>query len=484
MALYLLNHSPRSLDEFKCVLGDSRQAVLSTYTNDTLIEESGEESNYTAHLSLIVQALGIKVLYEEVPTLLSWKSGQHLEFKEWDMEVLSTYCQPLILTCDRSLLRQADVEMVGDAIRPKGYKDLIGPGQYASTGSGAIMVCASALRKAEEELKQSSEIEGWLTLIGISLSMLGLALTFLVYSSFPSLRNIPGLGIMNLCLALFVAQLLFELSALVSASGCEWLCMVAGAVQHYSWLVAFLWMNVLAYDVTRTFTTMTTKDAGSRTANYRIYLLYSWGFPALAVGVCMTLKYGPEASFDYIDLDTCWLEAGRVLLLAFGIPLALVVAINIVLFIRTAVALRDAMKIASRATCGKTREAKTRYGIYIKLALLMGFTWILGFLAALLQADVTTYLFIMANSLQGLFISLSFVCTRQVGKLIGKKISGWQATFSDSFPDQRKPTDSQWRWLRVRSFSDGTAARSDCLSGGNRDPYQGYLKGKPPCSYQ
>ena len=63
--------------------------------------------------------------------------------------------------------------------------------------------------------------QGILTLIGQTLSMTCLGLTLIVYSLLPSLRTLPGKGIVNLCSALFLAQLRFQITWLVCCNiGC------------------------------------------------------------------------------------------------------------------------------------------------------------------------------------------------------------------------------------------------------------------------
>ncbi len=54
---------------------------------------------------------------------------------------------------------------------------------------------------------------------------------------------------------------------------------------------------------------------------------------------------------------------------------------------------------------------------FFQIASLMGFTWIFGYMAAFTDVEALWYIYIILNSLQGLFIFISFMCNRRVGML-------------------------------------------------------------------
>ena len=57
-----------------------------------------------------------------------------------------------------------------------------------------------------------------------------------------------------------------------------------------------------------------------------------------------------------------------------------------------------------------------------QIASLMGFTWIFGYIAAFTDVEALWYIYIILNSLQGVFIFVSFICNRRVGLLWIKKL--------------------------------------------------------------
>ena len=56
--------------------------------------------------------------------------------------------------------------------------------------------------------------------------------------------------------------------------------------------------------------------------------------------------------------------------------------------------------------------------IYVKLSVVMGLGWVLGFVAAFTDWSVLWYAFIVVNSLQGAMLCAAFVVTRQVMRLL------------------------------------------------------------------
>ena len=91
-----------------------------------------------------------------------------------------------------------------------------------------------------------------LTSIGCTVSMVSLVLLLITYMLFAELRNLPGKIIINLALSLLVYQAMF-FSAVKTPNQEQ--CLVIAVLLHFFVLSSFTWMNVMAYDVHRTFTT-------------------------------------------------------------------------------------------------------------------------------------------------------------------------------------------------------------------------------------
>ena len=52
----------------------------------------------------------------------------------------------------------------------------------------------------------------------------------------------------------------------------------------------------------------------------------------------------------------------------------------------------------------------------------MGFTWIFGYIAAFTDVEALWYIYIILNSLQGVFIFIAFIFNRRIGLLWSEKL--------------------------------------------------------------
>ena len=420
LSVHLLNHHPGQQLWNGC---QEHSWITSQRETVSLTEKNTGPGGAPPSLAIYWSAFDLTLSLEEFPALLSWtKPSLWQPVTSWPVAILSSNCLPHLFTCELVMLHVSNI-VVEDAhrIRVKGHMQLINPDQYARADNG-VFICRDVLKNATlVSSSPASKIEGWLTLCGISLSLLGLFLTLITYCIFPVLRTRPGLAIMNLCFALFVAQLLFEVSPVVADNGnLETLCIVVGTLQHYSWLVAFCWMNVLALDTAVTFSSkIFDSQQKASSSKFRVYLLYAWGLPVLIVGLCVCFDLLKLRSFAYIDLDLCWLKSGQTLLMGFGLPLAVLVFLNVIFFVKTAVSLRRTMSQAKMATSDLPDRSSCI--IYMKLFFIMGLSWILGFISAVTDAQWVAYGFIVINSLQGAFICLSFGLTSRVCKMYRAK---------------------------------------------------------------
>ena len=215
---------------------------------------------------------------------------------------------------------------------------------------------------------------------------------------------------MNLCGALFSAQL----SMLVSDGFVSYreACIVVAVAQHYAWLVSFLWMNVLAFDMSCVFADMKPSRESRSTRRLVAFALYAWGLPAVFVAVCLALAFYTDLPFSYKSKTNCWISGPLANVYYFVAPVAAAVTANAILFVRTVIALRRSLSVSSKAR--PERHRRSAFVIYIRLTSLMGFTWLFGFLANVEVLSFLWYPFIICNSCQGVFICASFSLTSRV----------------------------------------------------------------------
>jgi len=77
--------------------------------------------------------------------------------------------------------------------------------------------------------------------------------------------------------------------------------------------------------------------------------------------------------------------------------------------------------------------------LYMRLALLMGISWIMGIVAGFVDVSILWIIFILFNTLQGLFIFLAFTCTAKVRRVLKSKLCS-------SSPS---PANASWTWSGI-----------------------------------
>ncbi|XP_045197929.2 probable G-protein coupled receptor Mth-like 11 [Mercenaria mercenaria] len=299
--------------------------------------------------------------------------------------------------------------------------------EFQVIGSDAF-ICLQTIRNCSHEcdepesLFQFNMIESYMSLVGLIISICSLAITLLVYITFSQLLNIPGKILVCLIISLLFAQLLFLISA--ESENISQLCISVAVLTHYFFLAAFCWMNVIALDLWITFSNKF-MSGGSRRNKKRFlkYNLYAWMTPFVIVCSAVALNFSPFDN-EYATLkprygkDVCWISSKNGLFLFFAGPLALFKLFDVVSFVFTAIHIARAKQQGAMAT---QKSSSCSFLINLKLSLIMGLTWVFAFVANITNETSMWYLFIIFNSLQGLFIAVCFLCTRKVGRMLYDK---------------------------------------------------------------
>ncbi|KAJ8021007.1 G-protein coupled receptor Mth2 [Holothuria leucospilota] len=259
-----------------------------------------------------------------------------------------------------------------------------------------------------------------LSIVFTGLSLVSLVLTFVTYCTFKSLRNLPGKITMNFVVSLFFAQIIL-IPATFSAMN-HTPCHMIGILGHYLWLSTFLWMSVVAYDVSRTFgmKSSTLNPVSNNTKTFLIYFIIGWGAPCVFVILCVIVQllHIQNLRFAYVNADdNCWLSPPRANFILFGIPVILCLSFNYVNFIFTVRGLHRSKKNAKKVN-GQTSShqmMKQEIFLVLKVSILMGLCWIWAILYGFFQDNaVFFYLHSILNPLQGFFVFCIYVCNKRV----------------------------------------------------------------------
>ncbi|XP_067443425.1 cadherin EGF LAG seven-pass G-type receptor 2 isoform X2 [Thunnus thynnus] len=225
--------------------------------------------------------------------------------------------------------------------------------------------------------------------------------------------------------ALFFSELIFILG--INHADNPFLCTVIAILLHFFYLCTFSWLFLEGLHVYRMISEV-------RDINYgpmRFYYLIGWGVPAFITGLAVGLD--PEG---YGNPDFCWLSMYDTLIWSFAGPIAMVVSMNIFLYI-----------LSSRASCSlrhhsiekkETRVSglKTAGGVL----LLVSVTCFLALLSVNSDMIIFHYLFAGFNCVQGPFVfffrivfnkearnAMKYCCSRKrPDHMIKSKASGYK----------------------------------------------------------
>jgi G protein-coupled receptor Mth (Methuselah protein) len=114
---------------------------------------------------------------------------------------------------------------------------------------------------------------------------------------------------------------------------------------HCFFLASFFWMNIMSFDIWRTFSgEFMKRRAGSRSGVGRTFIKYSayaWTLPVLIVVIAAAVDFWVAESLQneilsrirplYGHNNMCWIAQGLSLFFFFTLPAAILISTNVVL---------------------------------------------------------------------------------------------------------------------------------------------------------
>ncbi|KAK3754656.1 hypothetical protein QZH41_003872 [Actinostola sp. cb2023] len=244
-----------------------------------------------------------------------------------------------------------------------------------------------------------------------------------VLSILTLLRTPPGINLMNLSISILLAQLLWILGS--GQTDTPIACTVIAVLLHYFFLVSFVWTSIIAFDTWRAFTAKGRRSLADSKRNRLMhclrYLAVGWLSVMVYVAICIAIDQSDTVFIGYGSRDTCWIADNKAKLYFFAIPAGLIMVFNIVFYSMTVKAIRDTRSQTSLITAQS--DKKHHAGVYMRIGSLMGFTWIFGF-AAPFGWLFLSYVFVVLNSLQGVYTVIAFVLSARARKLYNEAIRG------------------------------------------------------------
>ncbi|XP_076444371.1 uncharacterized protein LOC143282567 [Babylonia areolata] len=234
-----------------------------------------------------------------------------------------------------------------------------------------------------------------ISLVGLTFSICSLSITLLVFILVKKLhKSLPQQTLFNTSLALLLSWVTFL--AGIQRVEDHVTCVAVAMLLHYFILVTFLWM--LAQGVLQYF--MLVKAMKRPFTRYMLKAgLLAWGLPVLPViivsAVDVELYRGRE--------DYCWMSL-TAFYYAFLAPIAVIVTINIVIYLLVVVSICRRPNLSSGGTSYTAISVRASVSCFVVL----GLSWIFAFMAVGDAHLVFQYLFAVTTTFQGFLIFLLY----------------------------------------------------------------------------
>lgn len=329
---------------------------------------------------------------------------------------------------------------------------------YEKAENNSVFVCIKSLKAITSNKIYKLDmdvVQAMVSFVLLWVSVVAMTAVLVTYVAFGSLRNLPGCNTMNLTFSVLAMQLTFIFGLRGTVKGAA--CIAVGYLLHYEILCCFMWMNVMAFDLFRTFGD---KNALSSIRSKRKYLprymIYAYMSPLtiiLSTSLVDYFAFESAVAPHYGMNNVCWINNPNSATIFFAAPLAVIMTLNGVLFTLTILAMKSVKNLSSVKDQQSQRNGKNDLFLYVRMALVIGLTWSLSFAAAFvrqteLAGQILTYLFIIFNTLQGVFLFWVFVCNKRVYEL-------YKDAFRKAFRTLSKHAKNGSSSATIAKYADG-----------------------------
>ncbi|XP_041848278.1 adhesion G protein-coupled receptor L2-like isoform X11 [Melanotaenia boesemani] len=239
-----------------------------------------------------------------------------------------------------------------------------------------------------------------ITRMGIAVSLVCLAISLFTFCFFRGLQSDRNTIHKNLCLNLFIGELLFLVG--INMTEPKLVCSIIAGVLHFCFLAAFTWMCLEGVQLYL----MLVEVFESEFSRRKYYYMSGYLIPAVVVGISAAIDYR-----SYGTQRACWLRVDNHFIWSFIGPVTFIIVVNVIFLVVT---MYKMVKHSTSMKPDSSRLGGIRSWVLGAFALLclLGLTWSFGLFFLNESSIVMAYLFTIFNTLQGMFIFI-FHCLLQ-----------------------------------------------------------------------
>uniref|UniRef100_A0A1I8Q1J5 G-protein coupled receptors family 2 profile 2 domain-containing protein n=1 Tax=Stomoxys calcitrans TaxID=35570 RepID=A0A1I8Q1J5_STOCA len=208
-------------------------------------------------------------------------------------------------------------------------------------------------------------------------------------------------------------------------------CSALGFACYFFFVAAFLWLNVLCFDIWINFKDHQVNNSKRKLSiRFLCYTLYAWGTALLMTLVSMLCQWSDWMPMDYkpgIGDEVCWLDTEKWSAgIYFYWPNLIIIIINIGTFVHLSLRIYRIRKNLGKMT-QKQKFFHENGVVILRLFIVMGISWIMDIASfSLRKYSFSDYLFTLTdfcNAIQGVTIFALFVLKRNVYDSVKKSVS-------------------------------------------------------------
>ncbi|XP_066023134.1 adhesion G protein-coupled receptor L4-like [Pocillopora verrucosa] len=239
-----------------------------------------------------------------------------------------------------------------------------------------------------------------ITYVGLSLSIIGIILTVILYSFLTDVHQPLSQIRLSLSVALGAGQFIFLVG--INATENKASCITAAAFMQYFLMASFCWMLMEGF-----YLYLFVVKVYNITEKMHMYHVMSWGLPIVTVGISLCIAAGKDGIGSFTSAKYCWLSYTNNLIWIFAAFMAFVEVLNILILVRVIKEMTTLVQPMGEDT--HIKQIRLGFKTCAVMIPLMGITWLFGLLSPLHKAFA--YIFTIFNSTQG-FLIFFFHCVR------------------------------------------------------------------------
>ncbi|XP_066910546.1 adhesion G-protein coupled receptor G6-like [Clytia hemisphaerica] len=265
--------------------------------------------------------------------------------------------------------------------------------------------------QVDEDVLKSQEVLNYVSLIGCVLSIVGLLATVIALGCSTgqrkTRRKTGQFMIINFCIALVLLLIVFILITNMEHfhHSSTILCHNLSAILHFTIMATFCWTAAQAIFLYKKTVLATKNFQGDNMKSYYASLCLAWGLPMVAAAVTSRFT---KSQFDRPDNELCIMKGG-IFIYSTIIPIACIILFNLIVFIMVMRKVHGHFKTRASFQQKEDKQIWKRAKAIMICMVLLGLTWIFGFMAVGDLHAPLQWLFCITNTLQGVFVFVFYV---------------------------------------------------------------------------